>query len=77
MKGFRKDEKNEVEHFLTKKGRSFMRTERFIKTLSEEERKAYEECMALLQGITERGGIEEACEWLERYVSEQDVTTRE
>ena len=77
MKGTKNNEENEPEYFLTKKGRSFMRTERFMKTLSEQERKAYEECTALLQGITERGGIEEACEWLEKYVSEQDVTTRE
>jgi hypothetical protein len=75
MKDLGNNKKSETEYFLTKKGRSFMRSERVMKTLSEEERKAYEECMALLQGITERGGIEEACDWLETYASEQDEKT--
>ena len=56
---------------LTNKGRRFLREERFMEGLSGPERKAYEECMALLQGISDNGGLEEACEWLEKYASER------
>jgi hypothetical protein len=57
--------------FLTGKGRHFMREELYLKRLSEQERKAYEECMALVQTLGQNGSHEEVCEWLERYTLDE------
>jgi hypothetical protein len=46
-----------------------MNLERFLKGLSDDERKKYETCMSLLQSIGEEGGLEDACEWLEKKAS--------
>ena len=62
-----KEQESQEGGFLTKKGRHFMREERYLKNLTERERAAYEECMALVQLVGQNGSIEEACEWLERY----------
>lgn len=60
------------DYTLTSRGRRFRREERFLHRLTPAERKAYEECMAILQGIGEDGGLEEACEWLEEYAAGRD-----
>jgi hypothetical protein len=54
-------------HLLTRKGRRLIREKMFMQRLSNDERKAFEECMAILQQVTEDGNIEEACELLERH----------
>jgi pentatricopeptide repeat protein len=71
-----KEEKSgsENQFSLTEKGRRFVREDRFLENLSERERKAYEECMAMLQGISEEGLLEEACDWLERMIRRKEDT---
>ena len=58
-----------VDWVLTKKGRRLMREEHYLSRLTPQERKTYEECLALLQGLSEDDALEEACEILEKYVS--------
>ena len=48
------------------------RGERLLETLPEEERKAYEECVALPEGIMEDGSIDPACEVLERFADQAE-----
>lgn len=57
---------------LTKKGRRFTREERYLRNLSERERMAYEECMALIQLAGEDSSLEEVCEWLEKYAADKE-----
>ena len=54
---------------LTKRGRRLMREEHYMSRLTEQEQKTYEECLALLQGLSDNGDLEEACELLEKYAS--------
>jgi len=49
-----------------------MRNELFLRRLSERERKAFEECMALLETIAENGNAEAACEMLKEYVADRE-----
>ena len=67
-----KKEHEDEEYYLTEKGRRFIREERFMQQLTDKERKAYEECMALLQSIGENESLENACDWLEQYASEEE-----
>ena len=60
------------DYSMTSKGRRFMREERYLKNLSERERVAYEECIALVQSIGQNFSHEEACEWLEKYQADDD-----
>ncbi len=62
-------EKGRDDHHLYKEEASdTMNPERFLKGLTDEERKLYETCLSLLQSIGEEGNLEEACEWLEKKV---------
>ena len=54
---------------LTKRGRRLIREEHYMSRLTEQEQKTYEECLALLQGLSDNGDLEEACELLEKYAS--------
>ncbi len=49
-----------------------MREDRFMAGLTEKEKKLFESCMSLLYSIGENGGLEEACEWLEKYAAEKE-----
>jgi hypothetical protein len=53
------------DYALTKKGRRFMREERYLKTLSEHERMAYVACRTLIPLVGKNSSIEEAMEGLE------------
>ena len=66
-----KKQESRKDHALTKKGRRFMREESYLKKLSNQERMAYEECMALVQTIGQNGSLEDACEWLEKYAADK------
>ena len=48
-----------------------MKEERFLKGLTEEEQKLYHTCKSLLYSISENGNLEEACEWLETFISKK------
>jgi hypothetical protein len=54
-----------------------MREERFLEGLTEEEQKLYETCKSLLYSISADGNLEEACEWLEKLVSERKAGKKE
>jgi hypothetical protein len=62
-----KEQESLRDDILTKKGRRFMREERYLEGLSERERMVYEECMALVQTLGQNGSLDEVCGWLERY----------
>jgi pentatricopeptide repeat protein len=49
-----------------------MKEERFLEGLTEEEQKLYETCKSMLYSLSENGNLEEACEWLEKLVSERN-----
>jgi len=53
-----------------------MKEERFLKGLTEEEQKLYHTCKSLLYSMSENGTLEEACEWLEKFVSEKNAETK-
>ena len=61
------DDKHKKSGELPSKWRRFIREDMFMKKLTDDERKHFEECIALLQGIAENGNVEEACELLEKY----------
>ena len=59
------------DYFFTKKGRHFMREEQYLKRLSERERMAYEECMALVQTLGKNSSFDDVCGWLEKYTPDE------
>ena len=63
MKNTKADREQEPkeDHALKKKVRRFMWEERYLKNQSEQERMAYEECMALIPLVGQNSSIEEAC----------------
>ncbi len=71
MANSKKEQTGKEDYSLTERGRRFMKEDRFMRRLSGTERKAYEECMSLLQTISENGNLEEVCELLEKYSSEE------
>jgi len=70
------DEKREIEkqsHEREEGGN--MNLDRFLKGLTDEEQRLYETCVSLLQSIGEDGNLEEACEWLEKKVTDKDKSS--
>ena len=59
------------EYLRTKKGRRFMREKRYLQALSDRERRAYEECMALVQALGQNSSHEDVCRWLEKYTMDE------
>ena len=45
--------------------------DQFLKRLPEQEKRAYQQCIELIQGVAESGDIEEICELLEKYKADR------
>lgn len=48
-----------------------MREERYLQGLSNREKMAYEECMALVQALGQNSSHEDVCRWLEKYTMDE------
>jgi len=48
-----------------------MREKRYLQALSDRERRAYEECMALVQTLGQNSSHEDVCRWLEKYTMDE------
>ena len=70
-------EKRGDETFCAKKSHRHMKEERYLAGLTEKEKKLFESCMSLLHSIGENGGLEEACEWLEKYAAQQESESKD
>ncbi|MDZ7700478.1 MAG: hypothetical protein U5R49_27310 [Deltaproteobacteria bacterium] len=53
-----------------------MKEERFLEGLTEEEQKLYHTCKSLLYSISDNGNLEEACDWLEKFIEEKGTETK-
>ena len=60
-----------VKHFEKEKDSPVIPEDQFLKRLPEKEKRTYQQCIELIQGIAENGDIEAICELLEKHKADQ------
>ncbi|UCF83726.1 MAG: hypothetical protein JSV50_21610 [Desulfobacteraceae bacterium] len=60
-----------VTHIEKENDGSVIPEDQFLKRLPEQEKRVYQQCIELIQGIAETGDIEEICELLEKYKADR------